>query len=84
MPRCKARDEGRIQHTTPWSATPHMGIIRVNLLGLGFPGGLLCRAACKGEWPFAAHRFAHAIPENGRRGHAGFNQRFPYATNRCR
>jgi hypothetical protein len=28
---------------------PQMGIFRVNPEGRGFPGGLLCRAACKGR-----------------------------------
>jgi hypothetical protein len=41
-----------------------------------YPGGLLCRSACQGEWPLAAPRFAHPIPESRRRGHAGLNQRF--------
>jgi hypothetical protein len=59
----RPRDEGRIGHTKPRSATPQMGIFRANPEGRGFPGGLLCRAACEGGLPFAARRFAHAAPE---------------------
>ena len=63
----------------PRSATPQMGIFRANPPGRGFPGGLLCGcaetrpkappararfcAACEGELPFAARRFAHAAPK---------------------
>jgi hypothetical protein len=53
--------------------TPQFAATR---MGRGFPGGLLCRSACQGEWPLAAPRFAHSIPESRRRGHAGLNQRF--------
>jgi hypothetical protein len=53
--------------------TPQFAATR---MGQGFPGGLLCRSACQGEWPLAASRFAHSIPESRRRGHAGLNQRF--------
>ncbi len=53
--------------------TPQFAATR---MGRGFPGGLLCRSACQGEWPLAAPRFAHTIPESRRRGHAGLNQRF--------
>jgi len=54
--------------------TPHFAATQRDS---GFPGGLLCRSACQGEWPLAAPRFAHTIPESLRRNRVGLNQRFP-------
>ncbi len=54
--------------------TPHFAATR---MGRGFPGSLLCLSACQGEWPLAAPRFAHPIPESRRRNRVGLNQRFP-------
>ena len=62
--------------TKPRSATPQTPHFAATLRDGGFPGGLLCRSACQGDWPLAAPRFAHPIPECRRRNRAGLDQRF--------
>jgi len=62
--------------TKPRSATTQTPHFAATLRDGGFPGGLLCRSACQGDWPLAAPRFAHSIPECRRRNRAGLDQRF--------
>ena len=62
--------------TTPRSATTQTQHFSATRRDRACPGGLLCHSACQGEWPLAAPRFAHPIPESRRRNRVGLNQRF--------
>ncbi|MGH8750179.1 MAG: hypothetical protein ACREUV_00575, partial [Burkholderiales bacterium] len=73
----KARDEGRSWDYDTEERNAADAAFYRNPQGRGFPGGLLCRSACQGDWPLAAPRFAHLIPESHRRNRVGLNQRFP-------
>ena len=73
---CEARDEGRSSDYEAEERNDADAEFCRNPEGRGFPGGLLCRSACQGEWPLAVPRFAHPIPESRRRNCAGLNQRF--------
>ena len=62
--------------TKPRSATTQTPHFTATQRDSGFPGGLLCRSACQGDWPLAAPRFAHPILESRRRSRGGLSQRF--------
>ena len=71
--RLRGRTYRELHAPASTTQTPHFTAIRRDG---ACPGGLLCRSACQGEWPLAAPRFAHPIPESRRRNRVGFNQRF--------
>ena len=49
-----------------------------------FPGGLLCRLACQGEWPLAAPRFACALADRRASERAQGSERSAASGSHCR